>query len=248
MEFSIWKDKLFKKKRFAPYTTRFRGHPLYIHDRASFWLGYHELFKEETYKFSSSKTNPYIIDCGANLGMSIIYFKSLFPQARILAFEADPGIFGFLEKNMHSFHFKDITIFNKAVWDTNNELLTFMNEGGAGGRIQAKNDAFSVVETKTARLSEFITEKIDFLKIDIEGAEGKVIADCADKLYWVENLFIEYHSFEKEDQNLHQILGTVQQAGFRYHIKEAYTSPFPFMQRKLNVGMDLQLNIFCYRT
>jgi hypothetical protein len=53
---------------------------------------------------------------------------------------------------------------------------------------------------------------------------------------------------ENNSQNLHLILQIVKDAGFRYHIKEAYTTVLPFMERRLNNGMDLQLNIFCYRT
>jgi hypothetical protein len=100
---------------------------------------------------------------------------------------------------------------------------------------------------KTTRLKNYLVEEIDFLKIDIEGAEHKVIADCADELRFVKNLFIEYHSMENRAQNLHLILEIISKAGFRYHIKEAYITPFPFVERRLNVGMDLQLNIFCYR-
>ncbi len=92
-----------KKKEFEAYTTHFRGHTLHVHDQASFRLGYSELFNEEIYKFRSQKANPYIIDCGSNMGMSIIYFKSLFPDSRIVGFEADPYVFSFLKKNIQSF-------------------------------------------------------------------------------------------------------------------------------------------------
>jgi FkbM family methyltransferase len=178
--------------------------------------------------------------------MSVIYFKSLYPDARIVAFEADPYIFSFLEKNIQSYNFKDVTLNNKAVWNTNDEVLSFLAEGGAGGRLQEKSDQFKFVDIKTARLKDYLTQKVDFLKIDIEGAEYKVLADCADSLKLVKNLFIEYHSMANDPQNLHLILQIVHDAGFRYHIKEAYATPYPFIERKLNFGMDLQLNIFCY--
>ena len=90
---TFWKDKLFVKKRFQPYSTSFLGHKLYVHDQASFRLGYKELFRHETYKFLATKQAPKIIDCGTNIGMSIIYFKTLYPDASITAFEADPFIF-----------------------------------------------------------------------------------------------------------------------------------------------------------
>ncbi len=239
--------KFFKRKRFTPYSTAFRGHTLYIHDRASFRLGKNELFKEEVYKFISSRPDPYIIDCGSNIGMSILYFKSLYPVSKILGFEADPYIFSFLEKNIESFDLNSVTVINKAVWDTEDQVLSFMAEGGAGGRLQLSSDQFKYIDVKTARLKNYLNEEIEFLKIDIEGAEYKVMEDCFDKLSWVKNLFIEYHSMANEKQNLHHILKIVNEAGFRYHIKEAYTTPSPFIERRLNVGMDLQLNIFCYR-
>lgn len=243
----FWKDKLLRKKRFEAYTTTFKGRTLHVHDQASFRLGYHELFEEEVYRFGSTKANPHIIDCGSNIGMSIIYFKSLFPGSKIIGFEADPYVFSFLEKNVQSFSFNDVTVINKAVWDANDESLSFLAEGGAGGRVQEKSEQFKFVNVKTARLKDYLTKEIDFLKIDIEGAESRVIADCADNLKSVKNLFIEYHSMDNGCQDLHLILQIVNNAGFRYHIKEAYTTAFPFIERKLNFGMDLQLNIFCYR-
>lgn len=240
-------NKLFKIKRFQPYTITFKGHTLHVHDKASFNLGYKELFKDEVYKFSSQKQDPYIIDCGCNMGMSIIYFKSLFPEAKITGFEADPYIFSFLQKNIQSFAFENVTIINKAVWNANDEQLSFLSEGGAGGRLQKTSGNHKFVEVKTVRLKDYLVEEIDFLKIDIEGAEYNVLADCANELRFVKNLFVEYHSMENEMQNLHLILEIVSAAGFRYHIKEAYITPFPFIEQNLNFGMDLQLNIFCYR-
>lgn len=239
--------KLFKRKRFTPYTTTFKGKELHVHDHASFCLGRKELFEEEVYNFSTNKQEPFIIDCGSNIGMSILYFKTLYPGARIIGFEADPFIFGFLEKNIRSYHFDKVSVFNKAVWDADGSTLSFLTEGGAGGRLEEQSGASRYIDVKTTRLKNYLTEEIDFLKIDIEGAEHKVVTDCADELRFVKNLFIEYHSMENKEQNLHQILEIVHQAGFRYHIKEAYVTPFPFIERKLNVGMDLQLNIFCYR-
>ena len=234
-------------KRFTPTEKIFLGNRLYIHDIASYHLGCAELFESQTYKFRAHGNSPLIIDCGANIGMSIIYFKELYPNASITAFEADGYIFGFLEKNMASFQYKNVELVNKAVWDCE-ETLSFLDEGGAGGRIEPEKKTGKYKRVETIRLREFLVgRKVDFLKVDIEGAEYKVIKDCEHELKNVDNLFIEYHSFPNSQQNLHEILEIVQNAGFRYHIKEAYTTIEPFLTRKLNVGMDLQLNIFCYK-
>jgi hypothetical protein len=50
---------------------------------------YNEIFIDNSYYFAAENETPYIIDCGSNIGMSILYFKTLYPNSRILAFE--PG-------------------------------------------------------------------------------------------------------------------------------------------------------------
>lgn len=237
-----------KIERFMPLEKIFLDKKLYIHDIASFNLCNAELFQSEMYKFKASSSNPCIIDCGANLGMSVIYFKQLYPNATIIAFEADDYIFNFLEKNMESFGFINVELINKAVWNCD-DTLSFIVEGGAGGRLEKETTIGKYKKVACTSLKKYlIGKKVDFLKIDIEGAEYEVIKDCEDEIKNIDYLFIEYHSMPLKEQNLHKILEIVQKAGFSYHIKEAYTTKYPFIERNLNFGMDLQLNIFCYKT
>lgn len=237
-----------KVERFLPVEKSFLGKKIYIHDIASFNMCIAELFQSEAYKFVANSKTPYIIDCGANLGMSVIYFKELYPQASILAFEADRKIFSFLEKNMISFEYKDVTLVNKAVWNKDGNVI-FHHEGGAGGKIEEVKELTNKHENvRSVRLRDYLRRrKVDFLKLDIEGSEFEVLKDCAEDLSNVDFLFIEYHSFDNRDQKLQFILEIIQNAGFRYHIKEAHSTQYPFVKRELNYGMDLQLNLFCYR-
>lgn len=214
---------------------------------SAFWFlhGLEELFIEETYKFNSSSDSPRIIDCGANTGLSIIYFKRLFTHAKITAFEPDSNIFELLQENLNTFGYNDVELVNKAIWNENGSIK-FLASGGVGGRI-SENESEQTIEMPTFRLKDLLDEKIDFLKIDIEGAEFEVIKDCASKLKNVENLFIEYHSLEKNEQKLDEILKIMKDSGFKYYIKEAWNNqPMPFVNERTNL-FDLQLNIFGYR-
>ncbi len=234
-------------KRFTPMQAKLMGRTVHVHDNASYNLCLQELFEEEMYKFKAKNNKPYIIDCGANLGMSVLYFKQLYPEAEVLAFEADDEIFKYLEKNVASFDLKDVTLVNKAVWDKE-ETLSFLAEGGAGGRVGDEGGNHVYKKVPAIRLREFLySRKVDFLKIDIEGAEYRVLKDCADLIKDIDNLFIEYHSMPNEPQTLHEILQMVADAGFRYQIKGAFAAEHPFDKQDLNFGMDLQLNIFCYK-
>jgi hypothetical protein len=90
---------------------------------------------------------------------------------------------------------------------------------------------------------------VDFLKLDIEGAEADVLEDCAPLLPIVCQLFIEYHSEPTKEQRLDRILSILRNAGFRVYLREAWDNlQYPFLPRRRRMVYDLQLNIFAYRS
>jgi FkbM family methyltransferase len=214
-----------------------------------FWFrhSYKEIFEEEVYKFKTDTLRPLIIDCGSNIGLSIIYFKRLFPESRVIAFEPDDKIFTLLKENLSGFNFSETQLINKGVWKSET-LLRFDSTGGMGGSI-VNNAATSnrVIEISTIRLRDYLSQPVAFLKIDIEGAEIPVLEDCKDQLYNVENLFVEYHCYPRQPQELEKLLSIVQDAGFRYYIRQAAENmQSPFVE-KHGKYCDIQLNIFCFR-
>lgn len=221
------------------------GKPLEVPDSASFIWMYTEIFDQEIYRFQAKTDSPLIIDCGANIGLSVLYFKQLYPQSRIVAFEPDNEIFAVMQKNIESFGYQDIELHCRAVWNTET-TLSFTGDGADGGRLAQTGETHNK-EVKTIRLRDVIDRRVDFLKIDIEGAETEVMLDCADRLSNVDNLFLEYHSFDQQPQSLHLLINILNDAGFRLHIHPPITSPQPFMKRDVHAGMDMQLNLFAFR-
>jgi FkbM family methyltransferase len=234
------------KKRYKNVSISFKGGEITSPDRSILLGGIYEVFCEEVYRFKSESKNPIIIDCGANIGLSVLYFKIKYPNAKIKAFEADPEIFKYLKNNVFKYFEKsDVEIHNKAVW-TDNDGIYFRQEGGASGRIE-KNDKSILIES--IRLKEFIKsfESIDLLKMDIEGAECDVLMDCGLELKKCKLVFVEYHSFISQTIQLDKILKLFTDLGFRYYIKEASSSLHPFEKIVEVDNMDLQLNIFFYQ-
>ena len=230
------------KPRFTEDNVLFNGFEWKIPDFASFCAQLHEIFLDEVYGFKSSSNNPIIIDCGSNVGVSIAYFKTIYPQSQIIGFEADPNIFSYLENNTKQF--QNIELYNKAVW-TENKQIQFFCQGADGGSIV--NEFDNTCTTEAIRLKDVLSKynRVDFLKIDIEGAETEVLKDCREELRKVENIFIEYHSIKKHPQNLDIILSILSENGFRYYLEglsKGQKSPLitPFE----NVGMDLQVSIW----
>jgi len=76
------------------------GKPFEIVDGLSFVLMYRDIFEQHSYRFRTNEQKPYIIDGGANVGLSVLYFKELYPRSQIVAFEPDDDIFSVLERNI----------------------------------------------------------------------------------------------------------------------------------------------------
>jgi len=231
--------------RYIKSSTNILGKNIDFVDACTFIGGYNEIFRDEIYKFTCTNETPKIIDCGANIGLSIIYFKKLFPLSEIIGIEADPNIFSVLKSNISSFSLQNIELINKAVW-INNDEIQFSLEGGYSGRIALHSEE-NKVKIHSVRLKDFLNSHIDFLKIDIEGAENDVIFDCAENLGNIDKLFLEYHSHIDDKQRLGDILNLLTQNNFKYQITNAFSSLHPFIEIETMVGMDLQVNIFAYK-
>jgi FkbM family methyltransferase len=243
------KNRLGKLARYQSTNTVFFGKKLRIVDPLTFLSSYNEIFKNDIYKFNTTKKDITIIDCGANIGLATLYFKLNFPDAHIVAFEPDPNIFAALQENITSFGYLDVICRNEAVSDKD-ILLNFRLEGGHSGMIIKDKPGTGSIPVKGIRLKHFLQEfdHITFLKIDIEGEEVNVIPDIFEELKKVDYLFLEYHSFINSEQTLDKLLLTVQEAGMRYYIKEATNKPLPFINEEIFLNMDMLINIFCYRS
>jgi len=228
----IHSHQLLDKKTF------FYGGPEYLH-------GLQEIFIDDIYN-QRLPENAFILDCGAHIGLSIIYLKSICPTANIICFEPDAKNFNLLQKNILSHHLKNIEAKNEAVW-IENTSLNFIQEGNMGSKI-GDNSLANTVSVKAARLKDYLKRKIDFLKIDIEGAEYKVLKDIQENLYHVQNMFIEYHGTFEQNNELLEIFEIISKAGFKFYIKEA--APVydqPFLPKTTSGEYDVQLNLFCFR-
>ena len=69
-----------------------------INDGPNYYILFKDLFVHRIYHFQSARPDPLILDGGSNIGMSILYFKHVYPQAHIIGFEPDPTISPLLEK------------------------------------------------------------------------------------------------------------------------------------------------------
>lgn len=122
---------------------------------------------------------PLIIDGGANIGLTSLWFNRIFPDARILTIEPDADNFALLEKK--TAHVRErVTPVRGGLWHRSAELEIFNPEGGAAAfRVGEINDgqrrgipAFSIDDL----CHQAGNEHPLIVKLDIEGAQAPLFS------------------------------------------------------------------------
>ncbi len=149
-----------------------------------------EIFVDRHYAFRSSVTEPVVIDAGGNIGLSAIWFRQEYPMSKLTVYEADPTLASLLGRNLAAAGISDVNVQNAAVW-THDGFVAFDNVGQDKGAVSATG----TLQVRSIDLARQLPERVDLLKLDVEGAEYAII----DKLYStgaiksVQNLVAEFH-------------------------------------------------------
>ena len=206
-------------------------------DYANLSYLYTEIFLKNDYYFNAENDNPYIIDCGSNIGMSVLYFKMLYPKSRISAFEPWEEAFICLEKNVKNNNLLNSVTVHKAALSNSKGTVDFYCDPDNLGSLTMSTKQERMPKQKRSVeamiLSEHINEEVDFLKIDIEGAELEVIEELsnAGKLRHVKQMAIEYHHHVMNESDVFsRMLRVLEDAGFGYQIESRLGRP---LKRKL---------------
>ncbi len=217
------------------YRQRLPGGTLEVPRFGDFFWTFLEVYLDEDYFFPSEKSDPFIINLGANIGVDEVYFKWLYPQCRILSFEALPENAAILKKNIERNRFRDVEVVEAAVGDREKRLTMYGDRRAATvakGLIQEQVKAHGEyagkeVEVNVVPLSPFLKEgeEVDLLKVDIEGAEETVITelDRAGKLRYVKYLVVEYHRYSFTENKLSRIVDALERNRFDITFRSDFT-------------------------
>jgi FkbM family methyltransferase len=158
-----------------------------------------------------------MIDAGANIGLTCLYFKSHFPDINITALEPFEETYNRLVQNININHFSSVRLLKKGLWSSQIKLKadTSFRDG--------QDWSFRLVEAcsnepalfEATSIDEIISENnlttIDFLKIDIEGGEVEIFKDFS-TLHWLNQVKVialeihdEFNCREHIETNLAQI-------------------------------------------
>ena len=195
-----------------------------INDGPNFYIMYKDIFVHRIYDFTASRPDPFILDCGSNIGMSILYFKRRYPRSRIIGFEADPEVFPYLEGNVAGNGLRDVQLI-PALLAGREGTSNFLSDGRCGSHALAEDfdvasTGFTKHQVQCHLLRDYLTEPVDFLKMNIEGSEWDVLEGSEDRLRQVREMVIEYHHLPGLPRTLHLILDLLHRQHFEYLIND----------------------------
>lgn len=226
--YGVIERKLAREPRYTPGCVRARNWTLHYLDAGSVLSAFRTVVVQRWNDFQSSRLDPRILDCGANIGIATIHYKRLFPDARITAFEPDPETCELLSRNLAENGITDVEVCNAAAW-TFDGTVSFLSDGADAGRViedpaitqcyHSLPKTAALREVATVRLARVIEERgAEFIKMDIEGAEGIVVPDCSVALRGVNSMIIEYHLQNSDPKPLSSVLIALESAGFHVSI------------------------------
>jgi FkbM family methyltransferase len=213
-------------KIFDIKTIKFLGYELEGFDFKTLQFLFGEVFVRNEYFFQTDIKNPTIIDCGAEIGFTMTYFKHLYPHSHITVFEPDIESYKLLQKNIKVNGFTHITTYNKAISSRAGPTKFYMGNGKGDLRKSLISDRSGQNErlVYTIRLADFlVSKKVSYLKMDIEGYETVVMPDLSKSgvLKNVDQMGIEYHHhiLESDKSLFSQFLSCVENNGFSYQLE-----------------------------
>jgi FkbM family methyltransferase len=183
-----------------------------------------EIFVQLQYWFEARRRDPFIVDGGSNIGMSVLFFKSLYPNARVLAFEPAERAHELLVRNVGANALQNVDVRHTALGREKATVPFFEDpDDPATFRMSTRPERIPGTSTSVTqeRLSDLLTGEVDLLKLDIEGEEDSVLADLGDSgaISRIEQLVVEYHhQLDAQRDFLGAFLERLREHGFAYQV------------------------------
>jgi FkbM family methyltransferase len=178
------------------------------------------LATEQLLRLKGRQAKINVIDAGANVGYSTLYFLSEFPNAQIVSVEPESANFAMLKKNTTANNIINADLRQNGIWNKacNLKVVDTFRDGFSWSMQVKEVDELS--DLRAISLSDIVAEKgwktIDILKIDIEGSEKQLFDDVASikKILFITNvLALEIHDEMADRAQIYEIL---KECGFTY--------------------------------
>ncbi|AEF85245.1 methyltransferase FkbM family [Treponema primitia ZAS-2] len=187
-------------------------YPFWLREPSTDVSMYSQIFINFEYDFAIEKEPEVIIDAGANIGLASIYFANKYRQAKIIAIEPEKNNFELLLKN--TAQYTNIIPIQAALWNLDGKIDILDSGLGECGYMASDKSINTVLKTPSVRyvqqvtsvtikkiVKEYQLDRIDILKMDIEGSEKEVFSNSVEWIDKVKSIIIELHEYMKSGCN-----------------------------------------------
>lgn len=163
------------------------NHTIFLRNKTYDIHIFYQIFVKEDLQFEYKDSVKTILDCGANIGLATLYYQKKFPQAKIISIEPEKRNYNLLIKNTEGY--PNISTLENGVYGSDCGLeVVDIGEGEASYRTMGVNENQKVLQTISCRsinslIDEFELNKVDILKMDIEGSEKECL--FSPKIEWL---------------------------------------------------------------
>ena len=184
-------------------------------DAAVLWDTFHEQFHLPPLAL---RPDAVIFDLGANVGFTALHLAKVHPQARVIAVELDRG--NFEVARHHTRELPRVTVVNAAVWSEDGSVSYDSSASEWGFHVEnaAKSGASMVTaaaKTMGTLMAEYGVADVDYIKMDIEGAEWPVLSTAGPWLDRVKSMKVELHQKFNENATYENCTRVLEARGFR---------------------------------
>jgi FkbM family methyltransferase len=164
-----------------------------------------------------------VVDLGSNVGYSIVYFSRAFPQATIEAYEPHPGHMRQISRHIAANGLESRVTLH-AVAAGNRSCRMFLTD--------AENQSSLVSQEGPGRFEVAVVDwlaaaagrPIDFLKMDVEGAEYEILFDARFANLEISNIVVEWHETPAHPTGDQEVLDLMQRLG--YQVERGFQDEF----------------------
>jgi FkbM family methyltransferase len=184
-------------------------------------LSLYEIFVTKIYdKFFKVEEGDFVVDIGGNLGL-FSYYSLCKGAKQVYCFEPSPQSYSCINEN---FNFINLIVEEAAVGAKDGEVTFNINpESSINSSMFASDENSQIITCKSVNLNNYIKinniEKINYLKIDCEGAEYEIIKSL-DEQYLTNNvnkICLEYHL--NKNVEINTILNKLKKCGFNINFE-----------------------------
>jgi FkbM family methyltransferase len=198
---------------------RFRGYDILI-DTSEYVGGeiYNGEFHEdelESVMRNEIDEGSTVIDVGAHVGALTLVLRDIVgSDGEVISFEPFPQNYGMLTKTVRRNDFENVECYNQALYSRNGEKTLFFNLENTGGASIEESSKARKLQVELINSEEFLAEhNIDWMKLDVQGAEYEIIKSISKYLDNLEGLFVEVHPSILSDSELKDLYSILLERG-----------------------------------